>query len=190
MIQSAGIQTTLNPYVSNPSKIESFSYSQSGTSTTQESFSYDTDKVSLSYSSESVVTYDSSLKLQGVKNDGFDLLRGLVLNMFKEQGLSTTFDGGGTEVNLEELSQEDAAALVADDGYFGVDKTSSRIVDFAIGIAGGDRGKIEAIKAGVEKGFQEAYDAFGGWLPEISSKTYDAIMEKLDAWVNDGDQAS
>lgn len=190
MIQSAGIQTTLNPYVLNPSKIESLSYSGSVTSTSQESFSYDTDKVSLSYSTESVVTYDSSLKLQGVQNDGFDLLRGLVLNMFKEQGLATTVDVDGQEINLEEITQEDAVALIADDGYFGVDKTSSRIVDFAIGIAGGDRGKIEAIKAGVEKGFQEAYDAFGGWLPEISSKTYDAVMEKLDAWVNEGGQAS
>ena len=190
MIQSAGIQSTLNPYISNPSKIESISYSQKGTSKTQESFSYETDKVSLSYSTESVVTYDSSMSLQGVKNDGFDLLRGLVLNMFKEQGLDTTIAVDGTEINLEELSQEDATALVADDGYFGVDKTSSRIVDFAIGIAGGDPSRIEAIKAGVEKGFQEAFDAFGGWLPDISYKTYDAVMEKLDAWVNDGSQAS
>jgi hypothetical protein len=34
----------------------------------------------------------------------------------------------------------------------------------------------------VDKGFNEALEAFGGTLPEISYKTYDAVMEKLDAW--------
>ncbi len=72
--------------------------------------------------------------------------------------------------------------MVADDGYFGVEKTSQRIFDLAVGIAGGDPSRIEAVKSGVEKGFQEALKAFGDWLPEISYQTYDAVMEKLDEW--------
>jgi hypothetical protein len=63
-----------------------------------------------------------------------------------------------------------------------VEKTSDRIVQFAIAAAGNDPGKLEAIKAAVEKGFAMASDALGGALPEISLKTHDAIMEKLDAW--------
>ena len=30
-----------------------------------------------------------------------------------------------------------------------------------------------------------ALDGFGGTLPEISYNTYDAVIEKLDAWANE-----
>jgi hypothetical protein len=144
------------------------------------------DTVTISQKSETSVTYSSSLTLdQGIKGDGFDLLRGLVLNILKEQGIDfkiATGGAGAEEIDISQLTQEDAQALVADDGYFGVDKTSDRIVDFAIGLAGGDPSRLAAIKEGVDKGFNEALEAFGGQLPEISYKTYDAVMQKLDDW--------
>jgi hypothetical protein len=144
------------------------------------------DTVTISQKSETSVTYSSSLTLdQGIKGDGFDLLRGLVLNILKEQGIDfkiATGGAGAEEIDISQLTQEDAQALVADDGYFGVDKTSDRIVNFAIGIAGGDPSRLAAIKEGVDKGFNEALEAFGGQLPEISYKTYDAVMQKLDDW--------
>jgi hypothetical protein len=110
--------------------------------------------------------------------------------MFKEQGLSLNIAVGTTgngveEINIGEITPEEANELIADDGYFGVEQTSDRIVDFAISIAGGDPARIDAIKAGVEQGFNEAFKAFGDWLPDISYDTYDTVMEKLDAWVKD-----
>lgn len=148
------------------------------------------DRVSLGYRSETVMTYDSSMTVRGVANDGFDLLRGLVMNIFKEQGLSLSLPTGNPEpgmeyISLEEITPEEAEELIAEDGYFGVEQTSDRIVDFAISIAGGDPTRIDAIRAGVEKGFNEAKKAFGDWLPDISYATYDKVMEKLDAWVED-----
>lgn len=144
------------------------------------------DTVTISQKSEISATYSSSLTLdQGLKGDGFDLLRGLVLNILKEQGIDfkiATGEAGAEEIDISQLTPEDAQALIADDGYFGVDKTSDRIVDFAIGIAGGDPSRLAAIKEGVDKGFNEALEAFGGQLPEISYKTYDAVMQKLDDW--------
>lgn len=157
-------------------------YQQSGQFTEKESFSLSTDKVTLSYSSESVMTYDSSMTLQGNKGDGFDLMRGLVLNMFKEQGIDYKIATGDSEIDISTITPEEAQDLVADDGYFGVDKTSQRIFDLAVGIAGGDPARLDAIRAGVEQGFQEAYEAMGDWLPDISYKTYDAVMQKLDDW--------
>ena len=157
-------------------------YQQSGQFTEKESFSLSTDKVTLSYSSESVMTYDSSMTLQGNKGDGFDLMRGLVLNMFKEQGIDYKIATGDSEIDISTITPEEAQVLVADDGYFGVDKTSQRIFDLAVGIAGGDPARLDAIRAGVEQGFQEAYEAMGNWLPDISYKTYDAVMQKLDDW--------
>ncbi|MBV5306541.1 MAG: hypothetical protein J0652_07610 [Desulfobulbaceae bacterium] len=145
-----------------------------------------TDTVTISQTSETLATYSSSLNItRDIKGDGFDLLRGLVLNILKEQGIDfkiATGKAGAEEIDISQLTQEDAQALIADDGYFGVDKTSDRIVDFAMGIAGGDPSRLDAIKEGVDKGFAEALKAFGGQLPDISYDTYDAVMKKLDDW--------
>ena len=186
MLENIGGNT--HSYTDNYNKINAvngFSYNESGTTVKQESFQLQTDTVNLIYSSESVTTYNNSLTLNTTEGDGFDLLRGLVLNIFKTQGLETTISTGDSEIDLNTLTQNDAQELVADDGYFGVDKTSDRIFNFAIGIAGGDPTRIDAIREGVEKGFQDAYDAFGGWLPDISYDTYDAVMAKLDDWAGD-----
>jgi len=148
----------------------------------EENFRMETDKVTLSYRSESLITYNSSLTLEETQGDGFDLLRGLVLNILKDQGIGYQIPAGEEEIDLSEISQNKAQSLIADDGYFGVEQTSSRIVDFATGLAGNDPSRLEAIKQGVEQGFQEALDAFGGWLPDISYDTYDAVIEKLDIW--------
>jgi hypothetical protein len=157
-------------------------YQQSGQLTEKENFNLATDQVTLSYSSESVMTYDSSMTLQGNRGDGFDLLRGLILNIFKEQGVDYKVATGDAEIDISTLTPEEAQDLVADDGYFGVEKTSQRIFDLAVGIAGGDPEKIDSVRAGVEKGFQEAFKAMGDWLPDISYETYDAVMQKLDDW--------
>ena len=148
----------------------------------RENFYLETDKVTLSYSSESILTYSSSMTIEGTQGDGFDLLRGLVLNILKDQGVGYQVPTDGQDIDLSNISQEEAQELIEDDSYFGVEQTSNRIVDFAIGLSGGDPSRLEAVKQGVEQGFQEALDAFGGWLPEISYQTYDAVMEKLDLW--------
>ncbi len=151
------------------------------------------DSVTITHNQEVSMTYSSSLTIQtGDGQDQYNLLRGLVANMLKEQGIDFKVAAGDQEIDISEISQEEATALIADDGYFGVEQTSDRIADFAIAIAGGDPSKLEAIKEGVEKGFNEALDAFNGWLPDISYDTYDAVMNKLDAWaeVDAPEQAS
>ncbi len=140
------------------------------------------DKVSLRYSAESSVTYTSSMTMNTGLGDKFKLLQELVSSMLKEQGVELTVPTGAGEINIDQIGQEEAQELVSEDGYFGVAQTSERIVDFAIAISGGDSSRLDAIKEGIDKGFQEAKEAFGGWLPEISFDTYDAVMEKLDAW--------
>ncbi len=142
---------------------------------------------------EKSVTYSNVLTIQtGEDQDKYNMLRGLVANMLKEQGIELKVTAGDKEINLNEITQEEAVELIDEDGYFGVDQTSDRIVDFAIGISGNDPSRLDAIKEGVENGFNEALEAFGGWLPDISYDTYDAVMSKLDAWadVDSTEQAS
>lgn len=142
------------------------------------------DQVSLGYSTEKAATYNSSLSLENKMDDGYDLLRGLVLNIFKDQGIEYTIATESAEIDLSTLTPEKAQELIADDGYFGVEKTSERIVQFAIGMAGGDPSRLEAIRQGIDDGFQQALDAMGGHLPDISYATYDSVMHKLDDWAN------
>ncbi len=89
------------------------------------------------------------------------------------------------------LTEEEAALIagaedsLSEDGENGIEAVSNRIVDFAKALSGGDKSKYEILKAGIEEGFKQAGDVFGGELPEISVKTYDAVMEKLDKWYNE-----
>ena len=90
---------------------------------------------------------------------------------------------GNFTVDAETKAQ--AQADIAEDGYWGVKQTSDRIVDFAKALCGGDPDKIEEMKAAFEKGFKQAKETWGGELPEISQKTYDAVLEKFDAWASE-----
>lgn len=90
---------------------------------------------------------------------------------------------GNFTVDAETAAQ--AQADIADDGYWGVAQTSDRLVDFAKALTGGDSSKIESMRDAIKQGFEEAKKLWGGELPEISQKTYDATMEKLDAWANE-----
>ena len=69
---------------------------------------------------------------------------------------------------------------IAEDGYWGVNQTSDRIIDFATALTGGDPDKIEEMRAAFQKGYKMAEKKWGGELPEISKRTYDAVMEKFD----------
>jgi hypothetical protein len=188
------INTVGNQGYTGPSASQNLGNSLNSTQTAGQkslvtSLLFKSDTVTLGSSSETSATYSSSLSINARKGDGFDMLRGLVLNMLKEQGIDTKIANGDSTIDLSKISQEDAQKLIAKDGYFGIDQTSDRIVNFAIATAGSDPSKIDAIKEGVEKGFKEALKAFGGSLPDISYDTYDAVMNKLDTWAQAGDNS-
>lgn len=73
---------------------------------------------------------------------------------------------------------------IAEDGYWGVTQTSDRIVDFAKALSGGDTDKADKMIEAFQKGFKEATKSWGKTLPDISQRTYDAVMEKMNNWKN------
>ena len=83
---------------------------------------------------------------------------------------------------VDAATKAQAQADIAEDGYWGVEQTSSRILDFAKALTGGDPDKIEEMREAFEKGFKQATDTWGDELPEISQKTYAATMQKFDDW--------
>ena len=86
------------------------------------------------------------------------------------------------DFTVDAQTKAQAQADIAEDGYWGVKQTSDRILDFAKALSGGDPDKIETMKNAFIKGFKEATGAWGKDLPDISQRTYDAVMEKFDAW--------
>lgn len=78
-----------------------------------------------------------------------------------------------------------AQADIAEDGYWGVEQTSDRILDFAKALAGNDPDKAKEMLEAFKEGFKQATKAWGDELPEISQKTYDAVLEKFEAWKNE-----
>ena len=81
---------------------------------------------------------------------------------------------------VDPATKAQAEADIAEDGYWGVNQTSDRIIEFATALTGGDPSKIEEMRSAFEKGFKQAEKTWGGELPEISQKTYEAVMKKFD----------
>ena len=95
---------------------------------------------------------------------------------------------GNFTVDAETAAQ--AKADIAEDGYWGVNQTSDRLVEFAKAAAGGDSSKIEKMRNAIQKGFDAAKKLWGGELPGISQDTYDATMKKLDQWAEEAGVAT
>ena len=94
---------------------------------------------------------------------------------------------GDFEVSADVKAQ--AQADIAEDGYWGVNQTSDRILDFAKALSGGDPEKADEMLAAFKKGFEQATETWGGKLPDISQRTYDAVISKFDAWKAESAQA-
>lgn len=114
-------------------------------------------------------------------------LRDLVEKMLLKQG--QTFDEstmyqmlreGKVEVDPETAAK--AKADIAEDGYWGVNQTSDRLVSFAKALTGGDPDKIDKIMDAVKEGFEQAAKVWGGELPDICKQTLDTTMDKLNEW--------
>jgi len=92
------------------------------------------------------------------------------------------------EAIRQNFTQEDldaATASISEGGEYSVDAVATRIMDFAMALAGGDPTKIDLLRESVQKGFGLAAETFGRDLedmPEITHQTYDEIMKRFDEW--------
>jgi hypothetical protein len=90
------------------------------------------------------------------------------------------------DAETQAKAQED----IAEDGYWGVNQTSDRIVQFATALAGDDTSALEKMRDAFIKGYKQAEDTWGGELPDISKQTYDAVLEKIDKLINPSEDDS
>jgi len=145
------------------------------------------DRVSLHQSEKPGATYGPQSGLN--VGTPYQVLRSLVINTLQDQNVPVMISTDSGQIDMTEMTVEEAQELISEDGYFCVEKTSDRIVEFAVNAFGNDPAKLEEMKQAIDKGFKDAEDAFGGTLPEISQQTYDAIMQKLDAFAAQFEEA-
>ena len=129
-------------------------------------------------------------KLKADAEERTSQLRSLVEKMMTKQGVAIgtadsmwSFLAKG-DFTVDEATRAQAQADIADDGYWGVDQTSDRILDFAKALSGNDPEKADLLIDAFKKGFEDATKSWGKDLPDISHRTYDAVLEKFDKWKN------
>ena len=129
-------------------------------------------------------------KLKADAEERTSQLRSLVEKMMTKQGVAIgtadsmwSFLAKG-DFTVDEATRAQAQADIAEDGYWGVDQTSDRILDFAKALSGNDPEKADLLLDAFKKGFKEATKSWGQDLPDISQRTYDAVVEKFNKWKN------
>lgn len=121
-------------------------------------------------------------RLKQESDRAYNSLKQIVAQLLERQGL--TFRDWAM-VEVDETARLEAKVLISEGGELSPEKVSDRIVDFAKALSGGDKEKLETLKDAIEKGFEAAAKALGGELPEISQRTYELVMEKLDNWAQE-----
>ena len=135
--------------------------------------------------------YANPALVQQLKSDAenrFAQLQSLVEKlMLKQSGTSKNAEAGSIwdalregKVEVDPETRAQAQKDVAEDGYWGVNQTSDRILDFAKALAGNDPKKLEEMREAFKKGYEQAEKTWGGKLPEISQQTFDAVNQKFD----------
>lgn len=108
--------------------------------------------------------------------------QGNTFNLANGTNLAATFRDAAK--NADPQTIKDAQASIADDGYWGVNQTSDRLVSMAIALSGGDTEKADEMMAAIQKGYNQATKAWGEKLPDICQRTIEATRQKMEDWKN------
>lgn len=124
-----------------------------------------------------MVDINASLAQLNRQTEAFQQMVRRLLDM---QGHTATIVSGQTMIQIDQVTRFQAQRDIADDGYFGVEQTSERILNFARAFAGDDPARQEIMRDAFLAGFAAAERAWGDDLPDISQRTFDAVMAGFD----------
>lgn len=135
---------------------------------------------------------DAALRDTAVAVDGFRRLLDAMLRVQDGPYASRVAPAAPAMTNVLEVSSGAQTLTirmdVVDPEYWSVENTAGRLRDFAVALyGGGDRSAHrEKMMAGMEEGYRQAQEAFGGTLPEIARQTVDRAKEMLTEWAGQG----
>ena len=167
---------------------KSVSYAKSAESKTEEAAAVVYEKSSKDAVKTAKTNLDIVNKMKADLQKRKDQLRSLVEQMLNKQGKAFTdttnmwemLRTGKLEVDPEVAKQ--AQADIAEDGYWGIEQTSNRLVEFAKGLAGNDPAYADELLTAMKKGFEQATGEWGDKLPDLCRRTIEAAEKKMVAW--------
>ena len=179
--------------ISSVSSVNSYT-STAKTADTTEKSTYGKDAAAIYEQSNDVKSASSNkalvAKLKADAENRVSQMRSLVADMLSKQGVAIkTADDmwkalASGNFTVDAATAKEAQDAISEDGYWGVNQTSQRIFDFAVALSGGDSEQMDKMLEAFKKGFSEATKSWGKSLPDISSRTYDAVLEKFEAYKN------
>lgn len=121
-------------------------------------------------------------KLLNKQKGTFDLASLMKKDDVSGLNLSAKFEEAAKNADPDTIKA--AQESISKDGYWGVNKTSDRLVSMAIALSGGDTSKADEMMAAIQKGYDRATSAWGKELPNICKDTLEATKQKMDDWKN------
>ena len=110
-------------------------------------------------------------------------LQNLVTQLLgKQAGKYTKLADLFKNINADPATIEQAKKDIGEDGYWGVEQTSERMVSMAKALSGGNPEYADKMIAAIKKGFDQATEAWGEDLPDICKNTIDAAVKKMEDW--------
>lgn len=127
-------------------------------------------------------------RLKAEADERFAQLKGIVEKLLLKQGgtfdVSNGLASAYRSLEVDPETQAQAQADIAEDGYWGVEQTSDRILDFAKALAGTDSDMAEKMLEAIKEGFKQAGAAWGEDLPELCQDTMKASLKKVEDWIS------
>lgn len=159
----------------------------------------DTSAKSTDKAADSGVIYEKSssvdrnalvAKMKADSEQRINQLKSLVEDLMTTQaGKANNLADLYRNLNPDPETIKKAQEEISENGYWGVKQTSERIFEFAKALSGGDDDKMEEMLEAFKKGFKQATKAWGEELPGISGDTYDAVLERFEAYKNRATEA-
>ena len=127
-------------------------------------------------------------KLWDQHNERVESFRRMVETLLGQQAERQGLANGWSikDIEVTDEMRAEAQEMIDEGGYFSVDETAARLLNFAVALTGGDPSKIDLMRDAVQRGFDQAQKMFGGELPEITHKTHAAVMKGFDEWAEAG----
>ena len=127
-------------------------------------------------------------RLKAEADERFAQLKGIVEKLILKQGgtfdVSNGLASAYRSLQVDPETQAQAQKDIAEDGYWGVEQTSDRILDFAKALAGTDPDMAQKMLDAIKEGFKQAGDAWGEDLPELCQNTMSESIRKVEEWIS------
>lgn len=142
------------------------------------------------------LTIEINFQSQGKASDNFSVQTALdnisnnmkdmkeFFNSLVEDGHINMQELGYEGKPIDQLSTNEATALLGNGGFFSVENTAARASGFVMSFAGNNVELLREGRAGIIQGFEEAEKLWGGKLPDIAYESHDLALKQIDEKIN------